>query len=404
MKFVGEKMLKKRLVHYAKSTSITECLFYLALFVYYGALMLYSTGITLVPKYPVSKAICIVVLLILVLRLGLLSRIDTKNAVRFIPTVLIAFIADVQSGNYVLMTTMVALLFAGSKYSLHSILKFSLVVITGLILLVFALVFVRVIPFDFHYRNNSTIIRYNLGFKYPTFLAHFLLTLYLLVGYLYMESLKKIHFLVAGALSLLVFWLTDTKVVLVQSLLFVAVVWYYRCYQPKKKRYSQIIQIKPIVKQVVVSSPVWATGIFVGMSLWRQTDNVMVKAIDSLLTGRLYYTGKAFVDYTLTLFGQRMPFDTGFINGERGANYFFIDSSFINMLFTQGVVFFVCIMCLCMYMLNKAYDTDKKMLVVLLFVMCHSLFDTQLLELHFTPFWFFVLSTPERLEEIVDET
>lgn len=387
-------MLKKRLLNYTKSTPITEFLFYFALAIYYSALMLYTTDLYMIPKYAISKILCVIVLGVLAIRAFLLPTINRQMMAIYIPITLLAFISDVQAGRYVFIPTLVAIIFASTRYSLKSVLKFSLLVLVTLVSLVFLLVVIGIIPLRFHYRSGMTI-RYNLGFSYPTLSTHLILAIFLLIGYLFDKYLKIIHFIIGALIAGAIFYLTDTRVVFVQTIAFLVIMWWYKFDSNRVKRSNRRVQRRPLLSNIGIYLPVWSTVVYIVLTYLRNMNIPVVNQLDGLLSGRLRNTFYAFSEFSQTLFGQKMPFETGFINGVRVTNYFYIDSSFIQRLFTHGIVFFVVMMTLCVFMLKKAYHTDKKMFIVLLFVMIHSIFDPQLMELHFTPFWFFVLPHPE---------
>lgn len=386
-------MLKKRLINYIKSTPITEFLFYFALAIYYSALMLYTSHIQVIPKHPISKVLCVVVLGILAIRAFLLPTINRQMMAIYIPIALLTFVAEIQSGKYIYIPTLVALIFASVRYPLKKILKFSLMMLMTLIGLVFLLTLIGVIPFGSHQRPNGAI-RYNLGLHYPTMSAHLLLTIFLLIGYLYDKYLKTIHFIIGALIATVIFFLTDTRVVFLQTIIFLIVMWRY-CVAKKVNQSSRLVQPKPLLTKIGIYLPVWSTVVFIVLTYLRNMNIAVVNQLDGLMSGRLRTTFYAFSEFSQTLFGQKIPFSTDFFNGRRVSDYFFIDSSFVQKLFTHGIIFFVVMIMLCVFMLKKAYHTDKKMFIVLLFVMIHSIFDSQLMELHFTPFWFFVLPHPE---------
>lgn len=74
----------------------------------------------------------------------------------------------------------------------------------------------------------------------------------------------------------------------------------------------------------------------------------LLGTLNNVLTNRLYYAHKGYLDYGVTLFGQQIQM-TGWGGGKIvwAENYFYIDNSYANILLRFGVVSFLMVLVVC---------------------------------------------------------
>ncbi|AIR11248.1 hypothetical protein [Ligilactobacillus salivarius] len=224
-------------------------------------------------------------------------------------------------------------------------------------------------------RTGNTGIRLSLGSVYPTDLAARIF--YISLAYV---TLKKFKLSLPEYISLLaigtfIYFVTDTKVDALLVLLLIIVSASYNA-------------VTRILYKVGVNTITLIAGVIIGIEIlltYLYTANSRIlNIINSALSGRLNYGHTAFKKYNVTMFGQFIKERAnGGIHKEK-FNYFFIDVSYLRVLMFGGVVAFVALVIMLIYLANK-FMNDKTicLLVALLFAALSSLIDQHLMELSY---------------------
>lgn len=224
-------------------------------------------------------------------------------------------------------------------------------------------------------RTGNTGIRLSLGSVYPTDLAARIF--YISLAYV---TLKKFKLSLPEYISLLaigtfIYFVTDTKVDALLVLLLIIVSASYNA-------------VTRILYKVGVNTITLIAGVIIGIEIlltYLYTANSRIlNIINSALSGRLNYGHTAFKKYNVTMFGQFIKERAnGGIHKEK-FNYFFIDVSYLRVLMFGGVVAFVALVIMLIYLANK-FMNDKTicLLVTLLFAALSSLIDQHLMELSY---------------------
>ena len=99
-------------------------------------------------------------------------------------------------------------------------------------------------------------------------------------------------------------------------------------------------------------------GIEILLTYLYTANSRILNIINSALSGRLNYGHTAFKKYNVTMFGQFIKERAnGGIHKEK-FNYFFIDVSYLRVLMFGGVVAFVALVIMLIYLANK-FMNDK---------------------------------------------
>lgn len=112
-------------------------------------------------------------------------------------------------------------------------------------------------------------------------------------------------------------------------------------------------------------------------------NNKFLIELDQLLNYRLSLGRNAFERYNVTLFGQKIIWNTGNSKGE----YFYVDSSYIYILLTYGVITLV-MSCFIMAIIQKYAIQQKKynLIIALLVFLIHCITDPQFISFRNNPF------------------
>ncbi|MQB93615.1 hypothetical protein DN432_07430 [Lactobacillus reuteri] len=129
----------------------------------------------------------------------------------------------------------------------------------------------------------------------------------------------------------------------------------------------------------------WSFFILLWLCFWAPSG--ITFAVDKLVNNRLRLSANGFYNFGVHLFGQKIDFNVLDSLGNYASNYNYIDSSYMNMLVVNGLIFFVIVMFLFTETLIESSKTKLDTLfVVLVIIAIHSMFDPQLLLLWYSPF------------------
>lgn len=104
--------------------------------------------------------------------------------------------------------------------------------------------------------------------------------------------------------------------------------------------------------------------------------------VNDLLSGRLYLNYNAISKYGVSLFGHHMLYFTD--RQVIGSEYFFIDSSYLGLIFDFGIITFILFVISWVFLQFKLLKFEKKYyILVFVAIMVHSLIDHQFFQINF---------------------
>ena len=113
--------------------------------------------------------------------------------------------------------------------------------------------------------------------------------------------------------------------------------------------------------------------------------NGLVRFFDNLTTGRIHLTHEAFEKYSIQPWGQYVYMKGNGGSVEKVKNYFYLDSSYVNIIFRYGYVLFALILVITIVVMKRKSD-DKIFLAVLFMICAHSLIEHHLIEHYYNIF------------------
>ena len=217
-------------------------------------------------------------------------------------------------------------------------------------------------------RYGKTRIRYGLGFGYTTLSANYFLHAVILAPFV-IKKWNAIHYIVFAAIATILFIFTDTKSAFACTLLMLLLI-FIRNKCPDGIIMKLISKLN-IVLYFFATISIWLLGAFYN------PNSKFFTFIDKLTTGRIYLTNNGFNIWGVTLFG-----------GSANPNFRwgYVDSSFMQILFRNGLVILILVVLTFTILSYIAYKTDDKDLIIVLFILVvHSTFDPQLIMLAYDP-------------------
>ena len=230
------------------------------------------------------------------------------------------------------------------------------VVVAGILVVgVFLLSLVGMIP-NLQY-NRAGVIRNSFGFIYPTDFASHCFYLFLAVSYLLKDKFIWTRSLFGVLLSAFIIKYCDARLNAL-SILLATVIFIYFYYSNGKK--LKIFALLPYSAVVFASIVTYLSYKF----SW---SNPFLVSVNKLITGRLALGRNAFDTFGVHLFGTR---NVQFIGSggktESVIGYNYVDSSYVQMLFTYGIVPVVLLLIIYVVASRKQYKDGQYLLVAIL--------------------------------------
>lgn len=307
-----------------------------------------------------------------------------------------------QNGYY--RTILFAVLVAGAiGISYQRLIKLYFLIVSGTLLITVICAVTGLIENYTVVRDGN--IRMFFGINAPTNFASFVYFQILCWWYLRKEKLTYKEVAGTAVLTVLLYIFCNTRTACILLLtVSVSMIW---------MKYRSEIQIKtgrPYQMNSLISGlcalayPVLAI-VMIGLTLLYSRNSVILSKIDTLITGRLSYGKKAFDIYGVSFFGKYIRL-FGFDDGQAVSNYFYIDSSYVQMAVMFGLVMMVLLLLAFFIICEKAREQkDWIFLLVLVFAGLHSAIEPHLIEIQYCPFLLALLADTKnrnglRLSEI----
>ena len=230
------------------------------------------------------------------------------------------------------------------------------VVVAGILVVgVFLLSLVGMIP-NLQY-NRAGVIRNSFGFIYPTDFASHCFYLFLAISYLLKDKFIWTRSLFGVLLSAFIIKYCDARLNALSILLATVIFIYFYYSNGKKLKIFALLPYSAVVFASVVTY----------LSYKFSWSNPFLVSINKLITGRLALGRNAFDTFGVHLFGTR---NVQFIGSggktESVIGYNYVDSSYVQMLFTYGIVPVVLLLIIYVVASRKQYKDGQYLLVAIL--------------------------------------
>lgn len=224
--------------------------------------------------------------------------------------------------------------------------------------------------------------RYSLGFTYSTFLPNFFTSIVLEYAYLKKRMKWTItELIIVGGFNFIIYQYTQTRTayILVWGILLVFL-W---------DRIKGIDFSKTILRGVYIGIYILSALLALILTIKYSPNNPFLNSLNAILSQRLRFGQLGLQTYPVTLFGTNIKWESS------SSSYFYIDSSYINMLISYGVVLFAIILISYSYLIWRLvqYKEFVSLVIVLIFWALRAIIDPQLFLLWHNPFLFLLLGS-----------
>ena len=304
--------------------------------------------------FQVKANFLFLVVLLLGLRFLYKMRVSYKYLILSILLLLSGVLVYVQTNrlNFLVYSMLLVLLV---NVDMKVVLRNYVVVAGILVVGVFLLSLVGMIP-NLQY-NRAGVIRNSFGFIYPTDFASHCFYLFIAVSYLLKDKFIWTRSLFGVLLSAFIIKYSDARLNALSILLATLIFIYFYYSNGKKLKIFALLPYSAVVFASVVTY-------FSYKFSW---SNPFLVSINKLITGRLALGRNAFDTFGVRLFGTR---NVQFIGSggktESVIGYNYVDSSYVQMLFTYGIVPVVLLIIIYVVASRKQYKDGQYLLVAIL--------------------------------------
>ena len=270
-----------------------------------------------------------------------------------------------------------AFIVAGRNADYRRIIGLSLAVHIVCLIVVVASTYVGILDNIIYYRSewNQTGPRESLGFHYASEIAHMFFYTTLMWIYYRKDKIHPVEWLIIAMCTIYIYIKTDTKNPMVIGLFAVICSVMLKYFKSLRKYYSWYTLIAICIVPALMCFIIWASYNY-------SPDNKFLDELNKLVSGRIHLgqIGLGYCD--IRPFGQHIVWGT-----QSDGTYFFIDSSYMLILFNYGVVILVMLAAASMALGRRiGQKKDIWMLLCFALIAVHSTFDAFILNLGYNSF------------------
>ena len=228
--------------------------------------------------------------------------------------------------------------------------------------------------------------RYALGSIWCTDYSAKVFFMLLICLYLYSRKMRWFHWIGLLAICSTVFAATFGKLDFICMILSIAVFFFHEMLQKRDGKLKDIW--KTFLEKGAVFFTPCAAVLMTLLTLMYSSSNSIMDKLNHALSGRLDLGHRAFSDIGVTLFGQEVKW-VGMGNHTNDMvpeGYNFVDCSYLNILFTFGIILALAAIAAHAFLAYKNRK-DLRFVLVIAFISLNCIVAHHFTELAYNPFW-----------------
>lgn len=372
-----------------RNYALNPTLIYLIAFSMYLASVTLQTT-TFVAYYPhsIGSAIQLLTIMAMLSKIVFCDELTSQQIIIELSVLALAVTVALISGGHYLITA-ILLVLGARNVNFKTIVKLYLIIVGSLLLLAFIgsqLGIIQNIRFV-----TTEGVRESFGVVYTTdFAAHIF---YLSCAYLYLkaDTFRIIDYVPVILTLLIIYWFTKTMTDVI-ALVVLLVLFTFYIYR-KKLRHNWIVAA--MLRYSFLAMPIISVIIFQMSACYNTNDNFFIKA-NQFLSNRLALGYDAILSYGIKLLGQSPIYANGWggsrvaalSQGAGNLTYFYIDSSYLNMLIAYGILFtLVVILSTSFFLYHRSKRNDYLLPIIFAAIAISAGFDQHLMEVTYNVFF-----------------
>lgn len=237
------------------------------------------------------------------------------------------------------------------------------------------------------YLQEGRRSRIALGIGYPTDFSAYVF--YGVIAYIYIRSkkLKYLELAVLFALGIGVYFITDARLNTVCISMAVFIFTYLKIRQDYGRKINKEYRINGIWSFLLALSPVLCGAFMIVCSILYSSGSTITNLLDRVLNYRLYQGNKAIDIYGFTMWGQNIPMQGYGGSTELPKHYFFLDSSYLNIVMQYGLLIFGIVLFIWIVISFKAREEKNWFLLwIVAIISVQCMIEHHMLEVAYNPF------------------
>lgn len=331
-------------------------------------------------------------------KLGSGKRFSLSEIIWFL-LVTMALVAVWQKAGYDELLD-VALLIAGAyETDFKKILKVYLLVEIAVMIVTMTASQLGLVEDLIYHRGDN--IRMAFGYVYPTdYTAHIF---YIVLAWCFLRGAAVSYqecciFALLGAFALIFCDARMNAGCLMLTAVVFAVLRFWNTKAKETFTHVKKVKIEKKISGIFVAAPVICATVMLSLTWFYSEENSFLSLINRWLSNRLSLGKRGFTEFGVSLFGQWLPIVGNGGSTEPRDNYFFLDSSYVNILLSFGMVLFCVVMAMHLWnqiQLRRNAMYAGMLVLCLLFVQC--MVEHHMMEIAYNPFLFMILADKKSL-------
>ena len=237
------------------------------------------------------------------------------------------------------------------------------------------------------YREDGTY-RHLMGYTFPTLLPAYFFHLSISYVFIRKDKLSLVELLILLSLNQYMYIMTDTKAVYYSIVMLALVCIFINKFNIS---YQSSFPFKNILIILTKWGFILSFILAAGLQCLYDPSIDWMNDLNQMLSGRLQLGRQGFDEYGIKLFGSNVEY-VSFSQENKDNKYFFIDSSYQQLLINYGLVL-SSILAIGFYTAGKiiAKKNDIYLGISIIFLFLHSITDPQLMLPSYNPFIFIII-------------
>lgn len=243
--------------------------------------------------------------------------------------------------------------------------------------------FLTIIP-NWEYPRTDTIVRYSLGFVYPTVVSSRFLYLIMLKMMVRKSDVTYVELTLYGIIGYLIYQLTDSRTGF-YLIVFALIIWAIGkiCRNVKIEKFIN----NKVFYYCVILVPVILALLSIVSSMMYDANSTVWLKINGWLSDRLRLSNDAITKYGANLLGQDIEWygwgGYGHIEMPEAFVYNYVDNAYLKQLLDRGIVGLIFLLSVYMMCIHKAFNEKRYwVLVILLIILVQAVIDDFLMDVN----------------------
>ncbi|MGV3050167.1 hypothetical protein [Streptococcus hyovaginalis] len=319
---------------------------------------------------------------LLVAKLLLDYKMSVQLLFSFLISIPIILFVGVKSSNLILLFTLLLFIFSIKDINLeklvrvHFFLSITVLVITQVLLSIDAISDISV--------RTINGVYYYMGYRYLSYPPN--IFFHAICSYVFLKK-NKINFwdlLWITLVNYYYFVKTGVDSAFYFTLLILVISYIFKV---SKIEYQKDLKLLTVLEKTLIP---FELAIVYFLSKNFSYANSKLVALDSFLSNRIRLGNDALNLYGISTFGNEVTWNTQDVFGRYYGKYLFVDSSFLNILITYGIVFTLILIVAFYFLPNKNPYRSIYYQLAFIIIVLHSMWDPQFLNIWYNPFLTFL--------------